>query len=161
MFMLRLTPLLLVFTCMLSCKPQKHYTRQPDKNGKAILSIERTPCFGACPVYTATLYENGLLLYNGKRFTPAIGCQYALISKSEIKKLCQWIEDDGIFLFKDKYPEEDVAPTDLPSCLIYYRNHKREKRILDRGWETPETLTSLQTKVDTWISMQNLQFCDK
>jgi hypothetical protein len=152
---------LLLFFTLHSCKQTKVDIRHPERNGGIILSIERTPCFGACPVYTATLYENGLLMYNGKRFTHSIGCHYAIISPSEIKKLRGWLEDDGIFLFKDKYPEEDVAPTDLSSCLLFYRKGKIEKAIVDRGWETPENLQNVENKIESWLSMQNLQFCDK
>ncbi len=159
--MQKVVPLLLLLLLTFSCKPPGYNVRQPEKNGKVILRMERTPCFGACPVFTATLYENGLLLYNGKRFTHSIGCHYAIVSKSEIKKVRTWMEDDGIFLMKDKYPEEDVAPTDLSSCILYYSNGKKEKNITDRSWGTPEALTELETKLETWIEMQNLQFCDK
>lgn len=125
------------------------------------MSIERTPCFGACPVFTATLYQNGLLLYNGKRFTYSLGCHYALVPKAEVNKVRSWFEDAGIFLMKDKYPEEDIAPTDLPSCILSYKRGKKVKIVTDRGWETPQHLTDLESKVDTWVSMQNLQSCDK
>lgn len=143
------------------CKSSKYSINEPDKNGGVVMSIERTPCFGACPVFTATLYENGLLLYNGKRFTYSLGCHYAIIPKAEINKVRAWFEDAGIYLMKDKYPEQDIAPTDLPSCILTYKKGKKAKTVVDRGWETPQQVTDLQTKVDTWVSMQNLQSCDK
>jgi hypothetical protein len=155
------TILPLLFVLVYSCKPTAINVQQPYKNGRIIMSIERTPCFGACPVFTATLYQNGLLLYNGKRFSTVIGCHYAVVSANEIKKVKAWFENEGIFMMKDKYPEEDLVPTDLPSCILYYSNGKKEKRIIDRGWRTPEVLTNLETKIDTWVNMQNLQFCDK
>lgn len=125
------------------------------------MRMERTACFGSCPVFDATLYENGLLIYNGKRFTYSLGCHYAIISKDQVKKLQAWFADANFWGLKDKYPEEDIAPTDLPGCVIFFNNGKQQKTILDRGWKTPKTLTELESKVDTWISIQNLQSCGK
>ena len=135
--------------------------QQPDKNGKVVMSIARTPCFGSCPTYEAVLYENGLLTYNGKRFTVKTGHYYAKVSAKEMNTVKKWIIDAGIFNFKDRYPEDDIAPTDLPSCKLYFRHGDKEKNIVDKNWNTPEPLSALENKIETWITIQNLQPYDK
>ncbi|MCW5909194.1 MAG: hypothetical protein KIS94_15115 [Chitinophagales bacterium] len=154
-------PLLLLLVLHTSCKQAKYNLRQPEKNGKVIMSIERTPCFGTCATYSATLYENGLLLYDGKRFTTKIGCYYTLIPKSETGKVKAWFEEAGFWKMKEKYPEEDIVPTDLPTCSVFFNNGKQGKRVLDRGWETPTALTELQNTIDAWIDNRDLQPCYK
>lgn len=135
--------------------------QQPENNGKVIMSIARTPCYGSCPTYEAVLYENGLLTYHGKRFTIKTGTFYAKVPKKEMDNVKKWFIEAGIFNFKDRYPEDDIAPTDLPSCKLYFRQGAKEKSIVDKNWNTPEPLTALENKIETWITIQNLQPYDK
>jgi len=146
---------------MASCRQAKFNLKDTDKNGKVIMMLERTPCFGACPVFKATLYQNGLLIYEGKRFTLKTGCFYARVPKKEMNKLNKWFADAGFFNLKDQYPENDVAPTDLPSCNLFFNKGNAQKTINDKNWNTPEPLTRLESKLETWINIQNLQSCDK
>lgn len=37
------------------------------------VNYHRGPCYGRCPVYTLKLYDNGLLIYEGERFTDKPG----------------------------------------------------------------------------------------
>lgn len=144
-----------------SCKAPKLYPRQPDRNGKIVLKMNRTPCFGSCPVFEATLYENGLLLYNGQRFTVKVGCYYARVDKKELIKLDNWFKKAGFFELKDQYPEQDIGIRDLPTCTLLYTQGARQKEVLDKKVSTPSQLTDLEDKIDTWINIQNLQSCDK
>lgn len=153
--------LLLLLFLHLSCKQAKYNLLHPEKNGNIILHIERTPCFGTCAVYQATLYENGLLLYDGKRFTTKTGCYYTTVSKNESTKLKTWFKEAGFELMKEKYPEEDIVPTDLPTCTIYFNNGKTQKQVLDRSWGTPTQLAELQNKIEAWIDGLPLQPCYK
>lgn len=148
-----------ILTFTTGCKP--HNLLIPEKNGKVVMSIARTPCFGSCPTYDATLYENGLLIYEGKRFTVKTGKYYAKVSSNDMANVKKWFIEAGIFNFKDRYPEDDIAPTDLPSCKLYFSNGKKEKNIVDKGWNTPEPLTALENKIETWVNIQNLQPYDK
>lgn len=151
--------LITVFTGIAGCKSIN--LQQPEKNGEVVMSMARTPCFGSCPTYEAVLYSNGLLTYHGKRFTIKTGTFYAKVPKKEMDNVKKWFIDAGIFNFKDRYPEDDIAPTDLPSCKLYFSNGKKEKNIVDKGWNTPEPLTALENKIETWVNIQNLQPYDK
>lgn len=50
-------------------------------------SFQQGPCFGRCPVYTLSLYQNGLLLYEGERFTDMPGTWYKLLGRAEVAAL--------------------------------------------------------------------------
>jgi hypothetical protein len=154
-------PLLLLLILHPSCKQAKYNLQHPEKNGNILLRIERTPCFGTCAVYQATLYENRLLLYEGKRFTTKTGCYYTTVSKSEIAKLKTWFKEANFELMKEKYPEEDIVPPDLPTCTIYFDNGKTKKQVLDHSWGTPTQLTELQNNIETWIDNLPLHSCYK
>ncbi|MES2621492.1 MAG: DUF6438 domain-containing protein [Bacteroidota bacterium] len=144
-----------------SCKTSKVDLKQLDNNGEVILSMERTACFGSCPVFEAKLYSNGLLLYNGKMFTQHTGCGYAEVPKAEIAQLLEYVKEAGFFNLENKYPINEQAPSDLPGCHLYIKSGANEKRIEDEGWETPSALTAIQNRVDSLILTKKLHFCDK
>jgi len=151
----------LLFTLVISgCKIIKPETQHLERNGELILSMERTPCFGRCPVYEIKLYKSGLLTYQGKKFTDSVGCFYRIISKKQISDLKLQFDSANYFSMADKYPEDKKAPTDLPSCILFYNNGNQQKTITDKRWQSPETLTALEKEIDKLIDFQILHFCD-
>ncbi len=137
-----------------SCKTSRIDLQNPENNGDLLLALERTPCFGVCPVYEAKLYSNGLLLYHGKRNTDKTGMYYAKVSKKELSSLSAFMLSNNYFELESKYPVKGKAPSDLPSCIIYFKNKNSEKRIEDHRWETPESLSAIERKVDSLIASQ-------
>lgn len=48
---------------------------------------EQGACFGRCPVYALDLYQNGLLVYQGERFTDMPGTWEKVLTKPELNEL--------------------------------------------------------------------------
>src|SRR5262249_10132937 len=44
-----------------------------------VMRRERTACFGACPIYQAAVYSNGVVLWHGARFVDTPGWRIATI----------------------------------------------------------------------------------
>lgn len=153
--------LLMVMLLFPSCKINKIDFHHLERNGEVILSMERTPCYGDCPVYSIKLYSNGLLLYNGEKFTDKTGCFYGKVSDREINQFNTYILEAGFFDLENKYPAKDRAPADLPNCILYFKSGNREKKIEDQHWETPQTLKTIEKKVDSLIASKKLHSCDK
>ncbi len=143
------------------CKTLKPDARHPEKNGALVLSMERTPCFGRCPIYQVKLYENGLLIYDAQKFTDTTGCFYRVLSKQQLNQIKNRFAAAGFFSMANTYPEDVKTPTDLPSCIVYFSDGKKDKTVTDKRWKTPEALTSLELQIDSLINFKNLQFCDK
>lgn len=141
-----------------ACKTTKVDTRS--EKGKIIFSLERTPCFGRCPVYEVKIYEDGLLLYYGKRNVTDTGCRTRKLSKQELKNLKNDFSNSGFFEMANSYPENERAPVDLPSSIIFFKSVNQEKRITDHHWKTPEKLALLERKLDSLSTSKFLQFCD-
>ena len=40
---------------------------------EVVITLERTACFGVCPVYKLTIYGDGRVLYDGIRFVRTEG----------------------------------------------------------------------------------------
>lgn len=152
----------LLFTLFLaaSCKTIKPDVKHPEKNGTLILSMERTPCFGRCPVYTIKLYENGLLVYNTTKFTDTTACRYTVLSKERMAAIKTEFDKSGFFSMAAQYPEDKKTPADLPSCILFYTNGTQQKTVTDKKWGAPESLTALEKSVDSLVNVKILHFCD-
>lgn len=78
---------------------------------------EQGSCFGRCPVYALNVYDNGLVTYEGQRFTDKQGTWQKLLSRAEHAEL---LADFDALEF-DRYPS--VYPSsvaDLSSKQITY-----------------------------------------
>ena len=79
-----------------------------------VVTFERGPCFGTCPVYALTVFADGTVAYNGVAFVLAEGDQRATLGSEEVERLHQAIVDADFFHLQDSY---EVSATDLPSLL--------------------------------------------
>src|SRR5215472_12689922 len=56
------------------------------------ITLERTACYGYCPVYTVTIHENGLVEYTGKLHIDVPGLQKASANPDSFKGLLKAFE---------------------------------------------------------------------
>src|SRR5689334_12457571 len=73
------------------------------------ITLQRTACFGACPVYTVTIHEDGTVEYNGEKFVDVEGEQTLNIGADAFNELMQVIDDVGYFDWDDEYTDMTVT----------------------------------------------------
>jgi hypothetical protein len=45
----------------------------PSRQAEPVLVLQRTPCNGRCPTYTASIFADGRVEYDGQRYVPLLG----------------------------------------------------------------------------------------
>ena len=118
-------------------------------NGKADaapakISLERTMCFGRCPVYKLTVYSDGKVEYEGKDFVKEKGARRSRISEKDFRKLMKKVEEIGFFEFKDRY---DGRITDLPTRITTVTKGDVSKTVRNY-YGGPESLSDLEQLID-------------
>jgi len=97
------------------------------------LSLERTTCYGWCPAYTVTVFGDGRVEYEGKRFVKIKGKRTKRIDVDAILKLTREVERINYFDLRDSYASPaDGCPTrwtDNPAAITSVRAGGRTKRI--------------------------------
>jgi len=88
-----------------------NFAQEAEQTG--VITLERTPCFGSCPVYTLEIHEDGTVLYEGIRFVEVEGSQEFTLDPDTTAALFEGIVESGYFDLDDKYTDFDV--TDAPS----------------------------------------------
>lgn len=133
-------------------------------NSQVIVSLERTTCFGTCPSYKLTIYENGLVVYEGMDFVGTMGIRKANIGRNSVQQLVSKLESSNFFSFKDSYDE--YMATDAPSAIIYVKIGNKEKRISHYYGDlnAPMELYELEENIDEaansrrWIRACSLSY---
>src|SRR5690348_14497714 len=67
------------------------------------ISLERTSCFGSCPVYKVTISSDGSVVYEGKKYVRVEGMQRGKVEPEAVKQLMQEFVDSDYFKLEDQY----------------------------------------------------------
>jgi acetamidase/formamidase len=120
------------------------------------ITLERTACFGSCPIYKLAIASDGTITFVGERFTKTQGIATGRISASDFRRLVAEFEKIDYFsLPSDFSPGTKVCPqmvTDMPSAITSIRLKGKSKTVShyygcgDSG--VLPKLTALENKID-------------
>ncbi len=119
-----------------------------------VITLERTPCFGTCPVYTVSLTGSGALRFVGKNHVSKEGEASAEIPAASVDSLVRELEVGGYFDFADDYVMNSPAcgqyATDSPTVITSVTAGGRSKTIRhDYGcFAAPAELARLERRID-------------
>ncbi len=117
----------------------------PTDLNKVTIKLERTACFGACPIYSVSIFGDGTVHYEGIRFVQTNGTKTYEISSDEVKKLVIMIYGINYFSLNDRY---DAEATDMPAAITTVMIDNEKKSIYNYGNAGPKTLEELEQKID-------------
>ena len=132
-------------------------TPAPDLSADSVtpvVTLERTPCFGTCPVYQVSIFKNGTVRFMGKQHVAQQGAATASISSEAVDSLAGELEAGGYFGFADDYVLDARAcglyATDSPTVTTSLTVNGRSKRIRhDYGCSgAPPELRRLEQRID-------------
>jgi len=99
-----------------------NFTKQKElQSPEKIISLEKTACFGRCPVFKIIIYNNGECLYNGIKFVKKSGEYNLKINEREVDEILSQAKEIGFDNLKNEYSERI---TDLPTTYIMINNKK-------------------------------------
>jgi hypothetical protein len=127
-------------------------TVQPQRASQPVmLTLERTACFGFCPIYKLTVYGNGKVVYEGKRFVKVTGTQTTTISRAAVRKLVSEFQRIQYFNLQDSYMG---GHTDAPSAITSLVMGKKQKTVNHylASPDAPTKLTDLENKIDAVVN---------
>ena len=146
--------------CVLACAPRKDASRPSDSSAMAsaasmpAISLERTPCFGGCPVYTVAVSSAGEVTYEGKASVRQLGKASGKIPAQKVDTLLVELEKAGYFSMANRYAASEPScgrySTDSPSAITSVTIRGRTKRIEhDYGCgAAPGALVVLERRID-------------
>lgn len=130
--------------------------KSPEQELDAVITLERTVCFGFCPVYKLTVYGDGRVEYDGQQYVEVAGKQTSQLTPQQVKELLDLFEQADYFKLEDEY----IAPvTDLPSTITSLTLNGKTKTIVNFGGclegsplPAPPALCELETRIDEVVN---------
>jgi hypothetical protein len=119
-------------------------TPRPIDYESAVITLERTACFGTCPVYKLTIYGDGRVVYVGGDFVGVKGTQTAEITRADVKAVVDEFYRIDYFSLQSEY----TAPiTDLPTTITSISIGGTRKQVTDYHG-APQKLRDLEKRID-------------
>jgi len=124
-----------------------------------VITLERTVCYGFCPSYKLSIFEDGKVVYEGREFVKTKGRAEGRITKDELQQLLREFEKLDYANLADEYSEGHNCPeawTDSPSAITSLNRNGKVKRVLHyhgcRGLAILDQLTALENKIDEVVN---------
>jgi len=125
-----------------------------------VITLERTACYGTCPAYTVTIFDDGTVVYEGKEFVKQKGKAKSRITKAALDELVREFDRINYFSLDDYYVDGPKncpeSWTDQPSATTSLSWKGRTKKVEHyygcRGLPILDQLSALERKIDEVVN---------
>ncbi|MFN4298644.1 MAG: DUF6438 domain-containing protein [Thermaurantimonas sp.] len=133
-----------VFT---ACKSTSNTTARVLKGNKPfVISLERTSCFGTCPVYKVSIHSDGKIEYSGKDFSNPKGEYETYIPLTDVEVLRKAIIEANFVNLADTY--DNMYISDLPSVITTLTIEGKQVKSIKNRYNPPPQLVKLEVLID-------------
>ena len=122
---------------------------------KPVFSLEKSSCYGECPVYVLKIYKSGKMLFSGSQNTKYIGRYCAILESVDFERLKVAFVNQAYFSMKEAYLSK---AKDLPSTISSFYYEGREKKIMDYD-NAPASLKQLEKMLETIVDTTRWTGC--
>lgn len=121
----------------------------PATRGKpVVIYLERTACYGTCPIYRVEIRGDGRVTYTGERFVAVTGVRTRRISAAAVARLVDQFRAANFYALQDSYRG---GVTDMPSAITTLRIGRHNKRVEDYAGQMvgmPPAVSDLELAID-------------
>ena len=114
--------------------------------------LERTACYGTCPVYKLTVHRSGQVVFAGEEYVHARGIHHGRISAADFARITTKIQQMNFFKLRDRYDGKNpdgsgVTITDLPTRKTSVTKGDQTKTV-ENYFRGPPELKELEDLID-------------
>jgi hypothetical protein len=130
---------------------------------ETLISLQRTACFGTCPVYTVTIDGMGNVNYSGEQYVQVTGSASSQIPVADVQRLVDWMMSVNYLALEvpDTCPN---SSTDMPSAITSLKvmighntiDHYHGNPCAPRYLGLVEDLIDQTANTARWINGTNL-----
>ncbi|WP_422927931.1 DUF6438 domain-containing protein [Singulisphaera sp. PoT] len=108
------------------------------------ITLQRTPCFGACPTDRVVLHPDGNADYYGQRHVQRVGHYKGIFGEANFDRLSKLIVAQRFFDLKPRYHR---GVTDLPSVIVTVKRGDKVTEVNDNGHAGPLELWGIEMAI--------------
>jgi hypothetical protein len=109
----------------------------PPRQAEPVLVFQRTPCFGRCPTYTATIFADGRVEYDGQRYVPLLGKHTLSLPPTTVTQLLAEAKRIQFEQLQERYAGNT---SDLPATIITVRQPGTAAKAVFASEDIPANL---------------------
>lgn len=109
-----------------------------------VIEMSKSPCYGTCPVFTLTIYEDGIASFRGERYTQRTGLWARQFDKNELEEMVSAFRKANLWQFNNVYRGEYY---DAPTVSITYYEEGDVKTIVGKDGR-PYQVLELEAMLD-------------
>ncbi len=118
-----------------------------------LIEMQRTRCYGYCPVYTVKIDKRGKGLFEGVENVEKIGRFSFSLRQDELLELENAFQEIDFYRLKRIY---DGQASDLPTTYITYNKDGRRKKIMDY-YGAPAALNDLENRIESLVLSKKMR----
>jgi hypothetical protein len=126
-------------------KSRSHAEVESTNHGITEIGIERSGCYGTCPIYTFIVKSNGAFRYNGIKYVQREGDFTGTIPVWHFHQLAQYIKDSGFVELEDAYTR---GITDNPTTYTTVMMNGKRKTVKNYANAGPTRLWAIEQLID-------------
>jgi hypothetical protein len=148
---------LIVMACTAACHATSpsSYGGDPPSSHEPLATLERTACFGFCPIYKVTIFRDGVVEYEGKQFVKIQGQAIGRLSAQQLAQLRELFRRNGYLQLASAY--DRLNATDLPWAYTSYSpvpDQTKSIRHYLGDWSAPPALTRVEEGIDRIVNIE-------
>ncbi|TVT41784.1 hypothetical protein FNT36_10200 [Hymenobacter setariae] len=122
---------------------------KPAQATEPVLVFQRTPCYGTCPAYKATIFADGRVEYDGQRFVTLLGKHTLRLPVATVQGMLAEAKRIDFNSLQARYSHNT---SDLPSTIITVHPVGQSAKVVSAEEDYPEKLQGyinyLKAKLD-------------
>ncbi|PJJ48054.1 DUF6438 domain-containing protein [Hymenobacter chitinivorans] len=109
-----------------------------------VIVFKRTPCFGTCPHYEATIFSDGHVTYIGYRYVPLTGPHELKLPVATVNTILDEARRLNFATYEERYSQ---GSTDLPATILSIRQPNGQLKTVQAEEGTPPELEAFMKSV--------------
>lgn len=144
---------------LLACKSKEKAITKTTQNIEKFtqlddfVSLDRTGCFGTCPIYQIKIFRSGKVQYFGRKFVDNEGVFQAQMNKQQVNDFFTEVDALNWESFPDQYPMDNV---DFPQFRVEIKLGDFQK-IIRGNTRADEALINLTQTIDELFETLTLE----
>lgn len=149
----------LLLSSFLACKSKEKAISKTIQNIEKstqlddFVSLDRTGCFGTCPIYQIKIFRSGKVQYFGRKFVDNEGVFKAQMNKQQVNDFFAEVDALNWKSFPEQYPMDNV---DFPQFRIEIKLDDFQK-VIRGNTRADEALINLTQTIDELFETLNLE----